>query len=298
VLAAEIAVESPDFGHLSRRSRRPPASLRRQASQTRPGSSSPTPATGTHEQIDRLAANGIAVLIPPMPRSERMPAPAGRAAATSGCAACSRPSSASGSTETVTDDRADVRAHQAQPRDEPLSATRQVGRAHRMAPDHGHPQPLEAPQPHPGGRNDMNRAERPPPSSAWAVHRRPARRVGFRATSSGESESAAAVMVSLRCMESASHGGIGASVSDVRRKLRLTAAVVDGFGGTLTWSLIVLHRPGNVAVPGQRSQPVGAAAIGFARIRSRVGDGRFPDERVDRRSGGWDTRRASWGRAA
>jgi hypothetical protein len=31
-------------------------------------------------------------------------------------------------------------------------------------------------------------------------------------------------------------GGIGASVSDVRRKLRLAASVVDGWGATLTWS--------------------------------------------------------------
>ena len=63
---------------------------------------------------------------------------------------------------TLTDGRADVRAHQTQPRDEPLSPTRKVGRAHGMAPDHGHPQPHQAPQPHPGGRHAVNRGPQGP----------------------------------------------------------------------------------------------------------------------------------------
>src|SRR4051812_33285927 len=54
---------------------------------------------------------------------------------------------------------------------------------------------------------------------------------GIHKPASGESESAAAgaaaVMVSLRCMESASHRGIGASVSDVRRYVRISSTVIS-----------------------------------------------------------------------
>ena len=68
--------------------------------------------------------------------------------------------------KTLTDGRADVRTHQAQPRDEQVSPTRKVGRAHGMAPDHGHSQSDEAPQPHAGGRNNVNRGPKgPAPSS-------------------------------------------------------------------------------------------------------------------------------------
>src|SRR5215211_3105149 len=47
-------------------------------------------------------------------------------------------------TETV--DRARVREHQVQPALGTLPPTRQIRGAHGMAPDHRHPQPLEAPQ--------------------------------------------------------------------------------------------------------------------------------------------------------
>src|SRR5215207_1115527 len=47
--------------------------------------------------------------------------------------------------KTLTDGRADVRTHQAQPGDGPLAPTRQIGRADRVAPDHRHSQPDEAP---------------------------------------------------------------------------------------------------------------------------------------------------------
>jgi transposase len=63
--------------------------------------------------------------------------------------------------KTLADGRADVRAHQAQPRHEQVPPTRQVRGAHRMAPDRGHSQPHQAPQPHPGARNGVSRAKRP-----------------------------------------------------------------------------------------------------------------------------------------
>jgi hypothetical protein len=81
--------------------------------------------------------------------------------------------------KTLADGRANVRAHQAQPWDGPLSPTRQVRRAHRMAPDHGHPQRPKAPQPHPGAHDGVNRGRRPLPSSNWPARRPPRAPGGF-----------------------------------------------------------------------------------------------------------------------
>src|SRR4051794_18316661 len=52
-----------------------------------------------HEQMDRLAADGIALLTPPDANRRTAPAGAGTAAAMNECAGCSPPSSASGSTD-------------------------------------------------------------------------------------------------------------------------------------------------------------------------------------------------------
>ncbi len=48
--------------------------------------------------------------------------------------------------KTQSDDRASVREHEVQPADRPLSTPRKIRRTLRMATDHRHPQPTEAPQ--------------------------------------------------------------------------------------------------------------------------------------------------------
>jgi transposase len=99
VLAAEISVDSPDFGQLEPMVDATASELERAGVTASPEVVVADAGYWHHEQMDSLAAGGIQVLIPPTPASERASGPAGRAAATSGCADCSRPSSASGSTE-------------------------------------------------------------------------------------------------------------------------------------------------------------------------------------------------------
>jgi transposase len=93
VLAAEISVESPDFGHLE------PIVDATVSELERAGVAVADAGYWHHEQMDSLAADGIQVLIPPDAGKRKAPGPAGRATATSGCAGCSRPSPASASTE-------------------------------------------------------------------------------------------------------------------------------------------------------------------------------------------------------
>ena len=96
-----------DLGRLTRL-RAPRADGRRDRHASSSGPASPTHRRWSladagywhHEQMDSLAADGIQVLIPPdAEQAQGRPARLARAAATSGCAECSRPSSASGSTE-------------------------------------------------------------------------------------------------------------------------------------------------------------------------------------------------------
>ena len=100
VLAAEISVDSPDFGQLEPMVDATARELQRAGITDSPQVVVADTGYWNHEQMDSLAADGIQVLIPPdAEASARAPGPAGTAAATSGCAECSRPSSASGSTE-------------------------------------------------------------------------------------------------------------------------------------------------------------------------------------------------------
>ena len=112
-----------------------------------------------HEQMDSLAADGIQVLIAPDANKRQGARPGWHGGRYEWMRrVLSTELWPTALPNTLTDDRADVRAHQAQPQDEPLSPTRQVGRPHAMAPDDRHPQPHQAPQPHPRGRHRVNRA--------------------------------------------------------------------------------------------------------------------------------------------
>jgi hypothetical protein len=92
VPAAEISVDAPDFAHLEPIVEATTGELAKAGVPESPEVVVADAGYWHHEQMDSLAANGIAVLIPPTPRSEGAPARAGREVATRGCAGCSRPS--------------------------------------------------------------------------------------------------------------------------------------------------------------------------------------------------------------
>jgi hypothetical protein len=99
VLAAEISVDSPNFGHLEPMVDAAGAELPKAGVGGLPEVVVADAGYWHHEQMDSLGADGIAVLIPLDAKKRGGPGPAGRADATSGCPGCSRPSSASASTE-------------------------------------------------------------------------------------------------------------------------------------------------------------------------------------------------------
>jgi Transposase DDE domain len=99
VLAAEISVDSPDFGQLEPMVDATVSELERTGIGEKPKVAVADAGYWHHEQMDSLAAGGIAVLIRPDAKKRKGARPGWQAAATSGCAGCSRPSSASGSTE-------------------------------------------------------------------------------------------------------------------------------------------------------------------------------------------------------
>ena len=99
VVAAEISVDGPDFGHLE-----PMVEATVRELDTAGVSEAPEVVVADagywhHEQMDALAGDGIEVLIPPDSGKRKGTRRAGRAAATPGCDGCSPPSSASASTE-------------------------------------------------------------------------------------------------------------------------------------------------------------------------------------------------------
>jgi hypothetical protein len=137
VLAAEISVDSPDVGHLEPMVDATACELQRAGITDAPRVVVADTGYWHHEQMDSLAADGIQVLIPP-DANKRQGARRGwhgdryewmRRAALDRTRPAALPN-------TLTDRRADVRSHQAQPQDEPLSPTRQVRRTDGMAPDH------------------------------------------------------------------------------------------------------------------------------------------------------------------
>jgi hypothetical protein len=65
VIAAEITVDSPDFGHLGPMVGAARAELRNAGLTEKPGAALADAGYWHHEQMDDLAADGIAVLIPP-----------------------------------------------------------------------------------------------------------------------------------------------------------------------------------------------------------------------------------------
>ena len=147
VIAAEIQVISPDFGHLE-----PIVTAARRELAGAGVTDTPKVVVADSgywhtEQMDRLAADGIAVLIPPESGLRKTPAagleqrPLRLHAQRPADRARHRPLQAA-----TTPDRDPVRLDQTQPRLRPLPPTRQSRRPDRVAPDHRDTQPPQAPQ--------------------------------------------------------------------------------------------------------------------------------------------------------
>ena len=98
VIAAEVTVDSPDFGHLEPMIAPPAHELRGPASSSRPTSCSPTPATGTRSRSNACSATASRCSSRPTPRNAPAPGPAGTAAFTRSCAASLPPTPAASST--------------------------------------------------------------------------------------------------------------------------------------------------------------------------------------------------------
>ena len=181
MLAAEISVESPTSGSSSGWSTLPSQSLSGRARRVaEPG--------GRRRQLPAPRTDG-------QPRRRRHPGadPARRRQAKRRSAVLAwRPlrvhaQSARDRTgraalqKTLTDGRAGLRPHQAQPRHEQVSPTRQIRSAHRMAPDHGHPHLTKLHNHTLAAATAVNRGQRPaPPYRNRPAPRRSRLRVGFR----------------------------------------------------------------------------------------------------------------------
>jgi hypothetical protein len=101
LVAAEITVESPDFGHLEPMVDAADRELAR-AGAGAPGVVIADAGYWHKRQMENVVGRGIQVLIPRTLGCARAPARDGTAASTRSCAACCRPSTARRSTENAT----------------------------------------------------------------------------------------------------------------------------------------------------------------------------------------------------
>ena len=118
VLAAEISVDSPDFGHLEPMVNATVAELQRAGVAEQPEVAVADAGSWHHEQMDSLAADGIQVLIAPDANKRQGARPGWHGSRYEWMRrVLSTELWPTALPNTLTDDRADVRAHQAQPQD-------------------------------------------------------------------------------------------------------------------------------------------------------------------------------------
>ena len=149
VIAAEVTVDPADFGHLEPMRRcRPRASSRRPGSADTPGVLLADAGYWHQRQMENIIDRGIQVLIPPDAGNRKGTRPGwdGGAYAHMRRVLSDRPRTRA-LPKTPGDDRAGVRTYEVQPRHRSLPTPRKIRRASRVAVNHRHPQPAEAPQP-------------------------------------------------------------------------------------------------------------------------------------------------------
>ncbi len=148
VLAAEVSASSPDFGHLQPMVQATKRELQAIGVTETPGVAVADSGYWNEQQMDHVVANEhVQVLIPPDAGKRDTPRPGWHAQALHGDARGTRDRLRQRAIQTTKGDgRAGVRADQAQPAHQSVSATRQIRRTLGVAADHRHPQPTEAPQ--------------------------------------------------------------------------------------------------------------------------------------------------------
>ena len=148
IVAAEIAVESPDFGHLEPTVRAALRELDAAEVTQRPETVLADAGYWHKQQIESIVSDGVQVL-----RAARRRAAEGHQAGLGQryvCvhAPCARQRGRPRALQAPkSDGRAGVRADQVQPQDQPIPTPRPRRRLIRMAAGRGHAQPDEAPQP-------------------------------------------------------------------------------------------------------------------------------------------------------
>ena len=149
VLAAEVTVDSPEYGHLG-----PMVEATRTPARPRPGSPSvqtlcsPTPATGTRRRCRRSPAAGCRYSCRRTLATAKARALVGSAGWYSWMRTGARPRTRRRPIpKTPRDDRAGVRRSEIQPWDRSIPPTRQIGRVIGVAAGQRHPQPPETPPP-------------------------------------------------------------------------------------------------------------------------------------------------------
>ena len=148
VLAAEVTASSPDFGHLEPMVEATKRELEAIGVTETPGVAVADSGYWNEEQMDNVVAQrAFQVLIPPDAGKRDTPRPGWDGGRYASMRERTRDRLRRRALpKTQGDGRAGVRTDQAQPAHQPVSATRQIRRTLRMAADHRHPQPTEAPQ--------------------------------------------------------------------------------------------------------------------------------------------------------
>ena len=160
VLAAEITTDSPDFGHLEPMVRATQRELRTI------GLADPevvlADAGYWHQrQIERIASEGMTVLVPPDGGLRKGARPGWTGGFYDAMRQRPRDTRGPRALPPAPDhDRARVRPDQVQPRDQTLPTPRPISRPQRMATDRRHPQHPQAAHPPTHGRDALNRTRR------------------------------------------------------------------------------------------------------------------------------------------
>ena len=144
VIAAEVTVDTGDFGHLE-----PMVTAARDELHGAGVNDTPEVVLADagywhREQMDRSVTPASKCSSRRTPAPARAPVPAGTAAPTPSCASPLNRSRRRALRTAQADDRAGLWRHQVQPRHRPLLQTRQGRRPRGMAADHRHPQPPQA----------------------------------------------------------------------------------------------------------------------------------------------------------
>ena len=222
VLAAEIATVGADFGHLEPMLDAAQHELHAAGVDETPGVLLADAGYWHGEQMQRIVDRGIQVLIPPdtSRKTHDHASQLGRRPLRRDARAAGQRARRRALPQTPADDRAGVRANEVQPRPRQIQTPRPRRGPHRMAADHRHPQPPQAPPPHHRGRLKPRR-----PADATAPPRPQRHRRGARPRTYATAKPACATQP-YRCVSAPSAIGAG-RLRRVRRCFAMNGALCE-----------------------------------------------------------------------